>query len=140
MKPSNFLKWLFVAAIVMLVFKCACTNNSKPSDSKESDYETTEVDTVATRKMFTLTSLMGKELSTPAKFYVEGSKWELDTGDESIFYTIISGDKYNPMCGLNAVDSNGDECEICITKLSDRSTVSFEYAAGKMTYEGRYGN
>src|SRR5690606_14517061 len=66
---------------------------------------------------FELTELNGKKIPKPAIFYVyaNSTKWTLDyrNGDK-IVYTILSGNDYDPLCGLNAVDSFGDRCTICI--------------------------
>jgi hypothetical protein len=40
-----------------------------------------------------------------------------------------------PLCGINTIDSNGDPCEICITKNGSNSIVQFKYAQGTLSFK-----
>jgi len=89
---------------------------------------------------FVLTHMLGKKLSTPAYFYVGEQKvWLLDfrNGDK-IYYTPITFNKSNLMCGIKAKDDNGDYCKICITKTGNRATIDITYSIGTITYTGYY--
>jgi len=89
---------------------------------------------------FILTHAMGKKLPTPAYFYIGEQKvWKLDyrNGDK-ILYTPITFNKSNMLCGIKAKDSNGDYCEICITKTGSKAIIEIEYSVGTLTYEGYY--
>jgi len=89
---------------------------------------------------FVLTHMLGKKLPTPAYFYVGEQKvWLLDfrNGDK-IYYTPISFNKSNLMCGIKAKDNNGDYCEICITKKDSKVIVDITYSIGTITYTGYY--
>jgi len=88
---------------------------------------------------FVLTHCLGKKLPKAASFYVDGPKWKLDYNNgDRIYYTVVSGNEANPLCGINTVDSNGDACEICITKNGSSTTVQFEYVQGTLSYTGYY--
>jgi hypothetical protein len=57
---------------------------------------------------FTLTECLGEKLIKPATFIINDSsgKFSLDFNNgKKIIYTLISGNKYDPLCGLNMVDS-----------------------------------
>ena len=88
---------------------------------------------------FVLTHLLDKKLTKDAYFSVGNKKvWELDfrNGDK-IYYTIISMNPDNPMCGITAKDNFGDTCEICITKIhGDNSKIKFKYNGKRLTYKG----
>ncbi len=88
---------------------------------------------------FVLTHLLDKELEKPAYFHVEGTKWELDySNGDKLFYSIISGNKETPLCGINALDNYDENCEICIKKEGEKATVEFKYANGILKYSGSY--
>lgn len=90
---------------------------------------------------FVLTHLLEKKLTKDAYFSVGNKKiWELDfrNGDK-IYYTIISMNPDNPMCGITAKDNFGDTCEICITKIhGDTSKIEFKYNGKRLTYKGYF--
>lgn len=88
---------------------------------------------------FVLTHLLGKKLETAAHFSVGNQKvWKLDfRNGKKINYTIVSMNEDNPMCGISANDSFGDDCEICITKTSgDNTKIEFKYNGKRLTYTG----
>lgn len=89
-----------------------------------------------------ITEAFGKRLTTPAHFSIGNKKvWVLDYRNGSkINYTIIAGNKYNPLCGIKAVDSNGDSCEICFINQGDGSMIiEFKYSPSlKLIMKGRY--
>ena len=92
---------------------------------------------------FKLTECLGRELPEPATFTVDAgstTNWLLDYNNgSSLTYTIITGNEYDPMCGLKAKDSNDDLCEICIKKNEDdRTTITFDYSGRKLIYKGDY--
>jgi len=88
---------------------------------------------------FVLTHLLGKKLPKAASFYVDGSRWKLDYNNgDKIYYTVVSGNEANPLCGINTVDSNGDACEICITKNGSSSIIEFKYAQGTLSFNGYF--
>ena len=88
---------------------------------------------------FVLTHCLGKKLPKAASFFVDGPRWKLDYNNgDRIYYTVVSGNEANPLCGINTVDSNGDACEICITKNGSSTTVQFEYVQGTLSYTGYY--
>ena len=91
---------------------------------------------------FVLTHLLGKKLTKDSYFYVGETKtWTLDFNNgETIRYFIKYMNESNPMCGIQATDSFGDSCYICITKKSESdTTVDFGYDNGKrLTYPGYF--
>jgi len=89
--------------------------------------------------IFVLTHLLDKKLIKDAYFSVGDMKvWELDfKNGDVIKYTIVSMNEDNLLCGITAVDSIGDTCDICITKLSgDETNVEFKYKDNRATYKG----
>lgn len=89
---------------------------------------------------FVLTHMLGKKLPIPAYFYIGEQKvWELDyrNGDK-IYYTILTLNENNLLCGIRAKDNFGDYCKICITKVGNSAIIDFEYNAGTITYKGYY--
>ena len=96
-------------------------------------------DHVSGGNKFVLTHCLGKKLPKAASFFVNGSRWKLDYNNgDKIYYTVVSGNEANPLCGINTVDSNGDACEICITKNGSSTTVEFEYVQGTLSFTGYY--
>lgn len=68
------------------------------------------------------------------------TQWTLDlrNGDK-IKYNVISYNQSNQLCGIKCVDSNGDKCEICISKqLGNETIITFKYNKGTLTYKGYY--
>jgi len=88
---------------------------------------------------FILTKSLGKPLKTNAHFITNGSgKWLIDyrQGDK-IYYTVISMNEKNPMCGISARDNFGDKVDICITKTSgDGVSIELKYGERRMVYTG----
>ena len=64
--------------------------------------------------------------------------WVLDFNNgDKVSYKTTSGNKYNTLCGIEAVDSFNDKCTICITKTSDsESLIQFKYGSKVMNYTG----
>ena len=89
---------------------------------------------------FRLTTLLGKKLPNAAIFTVNtnSTTWILNLNNgTSISYNILSGSKYDPLCGLNARDNLGDNCEICIRpEPNDAVTIVFTYGKHKYIYKG----
>lgn len=90
---------------------------------------------------FVLTHLLGKKLKVDAHFILTSdTQWTLDlrNGDK-IKYNVISYNQSNQLCGIKCVDSNGDKCEICISKqLGNETIITFKYNKGTLTYKGYY--
>lgn len=88
---------------------------------------------------FRLTECNGKKLKQPATFYLntESVRWTLDfnSGDK-VVYKILSGNQHDPLCGLDATDSFGDKCSICIEPSGSEVTITFNYYGKKMIYRG----
>ena len=89
---------------------------------------------------FSLTECNGKSLKKPATFYLntKSTRWTLNfnNGDIAV-YNILAGNKQDPLCGLDAVNSFGDKCTICITPgSSGQITIIFNYSGKRMTYKG----
>lgn len=92
-------------------------------------------------KKFVLTHLLGKKLPKEAYFFVEGSTWKLDYNNgEQNYFQVISGDQYNPLCGIRTIDSFKEACEICITKDGEEAIVQFKYATATLSFKGYYDN
>lgn len=89
-----------------------------------------------------ITEAFGKKLITPAHFSVGNKKvWVLDYRNGSkISYTIIALNKHNTLCGIQAVDSNGDSCEICfISQGGGTMVIEFKYSPSmKLIMKGKY--
>lgn len=88
---------------------------------------------------FRLTECIGKKLTKPATFYLntESAKWVLDFNNgDKIVYSIISGNAHDPLCGIDAKDSFGDLCVICIRPSGDKAIISFKYGNNTLTYKG----
>lgn len=88
---------------------------------------------------FVLTKLLGQPLETNAHFITNGSgKWLIDfrQGDK-IYYTVLSMNEKNPMCGISTRDNYGDKVDICITKTSgDGVSIELKYGERRMVYTG----
>lgn len=89
---------------------------------------------------FILTHMLGKKLTKQAYFFIGEQKvWTLDFNNgEKIDYTIISFQKDNLFCGIEAKDNFGDDCEICIIKNGDSATIEFKYFKKTVTFSGYY--
>jgi hypothetical protein len=90
---------------------------------------------------FVLTHGFDKKLKTPAYFYCGNRPvWTLDyRNGKKITYKPLKFDKYNMLCNIEARDSNGDYCEICITKTDGKNAVvQFKYTAGTLSFKGYY--
>ena len=79
---------------------------------------------------FTLTHALGiGKLPKNATFNMSGSVWVLDYHNgTSLTYTVISGNKYTPLCDIKTIDGNGDKCTICITKDGENAIIQFKYS------------
>ena len=101
--------------------------------------QASSIDHVSGGNKFVLTHCLGKKLPKAASFFVDGPRWKLDYNNgDRIYYTVVSGNEANPLCGINTVDSNGDACEICITKNGSKTTIEFEYVQGTLSFTGYY--
>jgi hypothetical protein len=124
--------------LFLSIILSSCQSNTQNQETS------TEVSTAQDSKnyRFNLTECLGKDLIKPATFTasVESVDWLLDFNNgTSITYTIISGNEHDPMCGLKARDSLGDDCEICIKKTDgDNTTVTIDYSGKKLVYKGNY--
>lgn len=81
----------------------------------------------------------GKEkLETPVSFVIGLSpKWTLHLKDgKKIYYTIIYQNIITPMCQVQAKDSFGVNCEICITMEGNAAIVDFKYKKETIRYRG----
>lgn len=125
--------------VISLLFISIENSGKGKSNKSPFNVESTRLSTVAGK--FVLTHLLGKRMKTDAHFVLTGeTQWTLDfrNGDK-IKYNVISYNKYNQLCGMKCVDSNGDKCEICISKQSGNETkITFKYNKGTLTYKGYY--
>ncbi len=87
---------------------------------------------------FTFSILMSQPLIPNADLYVSEKEWILDfnNGTETKF-TITKTNPANPICGLDAVDSSGKTCVICITNSPKLAILQFKYESGVLTYRGK---
>jgi hypothetical protein len=88
---------------------------------------------------FNLTKCLGITLSPNATFNVptNGDNWSIDYNNGKIvYYKLISFNKENMLCGIKAVDSFGDDCEICIYPDGDKAIITFKYGTKTITYNG----
>lgn len=88
---------------------------------------------------FMLTKCLGRTLTPNATFNVptNGEKWSIDYNNgEIVYYQLISFNKENMLCGIKALDSFGDDCEICIYPDGDKAIVTFKYGTKTITYNG----
>lgn len=138
---SSATKWVILIVVIIVLVQAFSFFGS---DSTQTEVLNTETSTSANSKLyrFNLTECLGKDLIKPATLTVDAAStnWLLDFNNgSSLTYTVISGNEYDPMCGLKAKDNNGDMCEICIKKNEDdRTTVTFDYSGKKMIYKGDY--
>lgn len=138
-------KWVIRILLVIIFVQLLkyCGNKPEPVKSTASQSSPTPSESSSKVYRFNLTECLGKDLVKPATFTVDptSTNWELDFNNgTSLTYTIISGNQYDPMCGLKAKDSYGDRCEICIKKEGDETVVTFDYSGKKLVYRGSYMN
>ncbi|NMH28490.1 hypothetical protein [Flavobacterium silvaticum] len=136
-------KLLLAATLLLLLVWATCHNRRIDEENSLNSEPPTETIAYSENKIdpehivFRLTHMMGEKMKQPAYFTLEGTKWTLDLGDGSeIDYEVISSDKYNPMCGIKAMDNFGDLATICVTKQPAHTLIQFSYADKTMTYFG----
>ncbi len=138
---------LSIMTVVIISGGC----KSKPAEPKA---DTVVVDTIVTPPAidslkvtvpthrgdmkFTFSILMSQPLIPNADLYVSEKEWILDFNNGTqTKYTITNTNPANPICGLEALDSSGKTCVICITNSPKLAILQFKYESGVLTYRGK---
>jgi hypothetical protein len=128
-------KWIFLGILSLLIIRIYL-NKDPDLISNEPSVKKTTSNSIYN---FTLTECLGKDLTKAATFTVDtkSTRWVLNFNNgESITYDIQTGNSKDPMCGLKAMDSYGDKCEICIRPEKGGVKIDFEYSGKKLIYSG----
>ena len=133
---------LFSILILVIIFLIILIRNSANKNSKyTSKFPSTNFEhPKGSNNRFILTECLGAKMPQNAVFNVpvNGQDWSIKYHNGDIVtYKIISGNANSPLCGINTIDSFGDNCEICITPDGDRKAIiTFKYGSKTITYKG----
>ena len=137
-KKALLLSILVLITIFLIFLTKKSANHNLNYKSK---YQSTNLThSKGSNNRFILTECLGAKMPQNAVFNVPVNGQDLSIkyyNGDIVTYKIISGNANSPLCGINTIDSFGDNCEICITPDGDgKAIITFKYGSKTLTYKG----